>query len=73
MGRLSKRIETLERRGKHYPEALVREAIRRLTTEELESYESMMARVLDEGAPEEEAEPAVRHIVRLCEEVKRGR
>lgn len=72
---IRRRLKRLESGGPAglYPEAVVREAMRRLTTEELETYDAMLERVAEEGAPEGEAEPAVRHIVRLCEEVANAR
>lgn len=71
MGDLNKRVRRLELAQPDYPVDVIRGAMQRIPTGELRSYVAVLGRVVEEGGPEEAAGPAVNHILRLCEEVKR--
>ena len=69
MGDLNKRVRRLELARPDYPPHIVAEAMRRIPTEELRRVVVALSRVVEEGFPEKEAEPAVRRVSQLCREI----
>ncbi|PLS84748.1 MAG: hypothetical protein CYG60_16290 [Actinobacteria bacterium] len=78
MGSIEKRLEQLEERAgaaaQDEEERVSREALSRVSTEDLRSVAEYLRRVEDEGGePTEEEEAALRRYEELREEVRNGR